>query len=174
MDGPTARPADNLPNSDAYGVQLWTVPILTVQVYCQPRLPICQQFSLVPELLLTLSTPRVASTSAELHGPQAGLKLHPPWRCRTLLPGFPVIPLYFVLYPPLYSSLYIPIFTSSNMESTTSQVKNCHSQKNHGVHHKGAVTIEFNNTANLHCRSNVWTIMGSPLTEIMIHDRSRM
>jgi len=49
MDGPTGRPADNPPSSDQFRVYHWTVPELRVQVYWQPRPPICQRFSLEPD-----------------------------------------------------------------------------------------------------------------------------
>jgi len=49
IDGPTGRPADNPPNWDGLGVHHGTVPEWAVQVYWQPRPPICQWFSLDPD-----------------------------------------------------------------------------------------------------------------------------
>jgi len=46
IDGPTARPADNPPNSDGLGVHNRTIHELTVRVHWQPGLPIWQRFSL--------------------------------------------------------------------------------------------------------------------------------
>jgi len=46
MDGPAGRPADDPPNSDGLGVYHRTVPELSVQVHCQPGLPIWQRFGL--------------------------------------------------------------------------------------------------------------------------------
>jgi len=49
MNGPTAWPADNPPNSDRLGVYHPTVPELTVQVYWQPGPPIWQRLGLDPD-----------------------------------------------------------------------------------------------------------------------------
>jgi len=62
-DGPAARPADQLPNSDWLGDIHWTVPEKIVAVYWQCRPPIFERFCLdldptrsdSLELLLTLS-----------------------------------------------------------------------------------------------------------------------
>ena len=49
------------------------------------------------------ATPQIASSWAERHLVQAPLELHPPRSSVTLLPYFPDILLYFILYLPLYT-----------------------------------------------------------------------
>jgi hypothetical protein len=65
MDGPTGRPAANLPNSEGVGVCHQTVPELMVSVYWQHGPPIWQQFSLdaVPDKMWLSRT--VANTNYE-------------------------------------------------------------------------------------------------------------
>jgi len=102
-------------------------------------------------------TLRIVSSSNNSYVFQACLELDPPWPCVTLLPWFPVIPPNFVIYLPLYTSLYIPNFTSSNMEPTTSQVRNHYSEENQEAHLGRALVCPFRKRANRNCQSNVWS-----------------
>ena len=103
-------------------------------------------------------TPRIASSSAERYFFPAHLELHPHRPHVILLPSSPIIPLNFVpyLYPYILLSTF-PNFTSSNMEPMASQVRNHYSQKNQEDYLERALASALQKTANLHCRSNVWT-----------------
>jgi len=62
-NGPAGRPTDNRPNSDGFGDFHRTVPELTVQVYWQSGLPICQQFHSEPDPDLKWWSGTIANTS---------------------------------------------------------------------------------------------------------------
>ena len=113
-------------------------------------------------------TPQIASSSAKHYFCQARLQLHPLQLRVTLLPCFPVNLLNFLLYLPLYTSLYIPNFSSSIMEPMASQVRNHYSQKNQEAHLERALAHALVNTADHHCRSNVWP--SNPAFEYSIGD----
>jgi len=102
------------------------------------------------------STPRIASSSSESCFYQARTELHPLRLNVSLLTCFPVNLLNFLLYLPLYTSLYIPNFISSIMEPMASQVRNYYSQKNQEALLQRALACASMNTANHHCRTNVW------------------
>jgi len=55
-----------------------------------------------------------------------------------------------------YFCRHFPTSSSSNMEPTASQVRNHYSQKNPEAHLERALARALKQTANVHCRSNLW------------------